>query len=102
MYLNNRILDNYSLNYKDIKIIDYEFDYLKIISKWPARIIGLQKDSNPYKAGLRNNQIFTGNTISHYTGSNQNKYEIEIRLQNKKVIKYIPKTKTIQIPFYKS
>jgi len=104
MDLNNKILRNYSLNYKDIQIIDYEFDYIKSIScKGPARIIGLKKDSNPYKAGLRNNQKFTGirSSISNYEDLSQNKCEIEMKLQNKKVIKYIPKTKTIQIPFYK-
>jgi predicted metalloprotease with PDZ domain len=94
--LTNKILRKYALAYQDIEVIDYEFDYIQTMNAVPFRIKGLNQGAAPYQAGLRNGQKFT--SISH--NCNEGKCEIEIILDNKKVVKYIPKMKMIKVPFY--
>jgi predicted metalloprotease with PDZ domain len=95
--LNPKILRNYSLAYQDTIIIDYEFDYTKSMKAVPFRVTGLNHNTFAYKAGLRNGQKFTCLNYSY----DKDKSEIAIKLQNKKVIKYIPKMQTVKIPIYK-
>jgi len=92
--LSSKILGNYSLHHKEKDIVDYEFDKVKTIKN--GYIIGVKKGSTPYKAGLRNKQEIC--SVGHIT--TKEKVEVEIILKNKKVIKYLPKTKIIQVPCY--
>jgi predicted metalloprotease with PDZ domain len=83
------------LSTKDIIVADYSFDFIK--SFMTKRVVGVNKKSSAYTAGLRNDQKFIGswlNTIGQIT-------TIEIKNGDKsQEIQYIPETKVINIPQY--
>ena len=89
-FLGKAILSN-----KKITIPDYGFDFVKSFEN--QKIVNVKKNSNAYKAGIRNGDKFYG---AYLNGINKNTF-LEIEKNNlTKTIVYRPEIINIKIPIY--